>query len=263
MMKIKDLKKRFNRWRSFNSPTTATLDVWDDFKTEFKISAPVRYFFSNVFPKWFNRPRWIGNVIQWFRYRIIRYHVIDTELEPGYYEIETLMLYAAFKLLKDFVEVEKGWMNHCMSLGASKLKWYVRCIPFYTRFFFRDRAGGLEYLLWESDLDQQTPERDRTEAQLCVGQATAARELIVLYLWWVDERPVRKDPEYPQELVEFDKVRDGAFSWLSNRFTKAHPTEYAIYKKHCIALTDVEEAWKMEDTEMFIRLIKIRDSMWT
>lgn len=259
---IKNLKERVDKWWSFNSPPAATWDGWDDFKGEFKAKAPVRYFFSKVFPKYFNRPRWAWErVLDWFRYRIVRYHIVDSGLEPGYYDSDHLMLHVNFNILKEFVEVEKAWMQACTFSGG--LTWYMRWIPYYSHFFFRDREAGIKHLLWETDLDRETPERDKDEASLCVSQAAAAREVLSLYLWWVDDRPARKEPEYPLELVEFDKTHGNALSWMSDRFTQAHPLEHALYKKHLKESFDCEEIWNEEDTVNLIRLVKIRDALWT
>lgn len=261
---IKDLKKRLYKWWSFNSPSAATWDGWDDFKADFKAKAPVRYFFSKDISRWFNRPRWaIRAVLDWFRYRIVRYHVVDTGLEPGYYDADTILLHSSFNILKDFVEVENAWMHWCTSTKSTGLPWYARYVPFYVQFFFRDRGAGLEHLLWESDLDRETPGKDKIEASQGVGQAEAAREIMMLYLWWTDIRPARKEPEYPAELVEFDKTRDDVLSWFSDRFINAHPKEYALFKRHCMEVHDMEEVWGEEDTEMFIRLVKIRNDLWT
>lgn len=261
---MKNLKKSLYKWWSFNSPSAATWDGWDDFKADFKAKAPVRYFFSKDFSQWFNRPRWaIREVLNWFRYRIIRYHIIDTGLEPGYYDADTVLLHSSFNILKEFVEVEKAWMHRSMSTMGTGLPWYAYYVPFYGHFFFRDRGAGLEHLLWESDLDRETPGKDKNEASISVDQAGAAREVMMLYLWWVDIRPARKEPEYPIELVEFDKTHDSALSWFSDRFTNAHPKEHALFRQHSKDVHDAEEMWNKEDTEMFIKLIKIRDTLWT
>jgi hypothetical protein len=62
----------------------------------------------------------VNRVIWGFRYRFIPYHrynVVYTDLPPGYYDIDTVMLHANFQLLRRYVEDEHG--------GADKLKEYT------------------------------------------------------------------------------------------------------------------------------------------
>jgi hypothetical protein len=52
-----------------------------------------------------------------------RYHLVNTGLEPGYYEIDTRMLYANFQLLVAFVEREMGltdWSDNAESKNYKK-----------------------------------------------------------------------------------------------------------------------------------------------
>lgn len=62
-----------------------------------------------------------------------------------------------------------------------------------------------------------------TEDNKATPQATAAKEIKELYMWWVYERPNRKEEENYSEITEFEK----------------------------------------EDTEKLIELIKLRSHMWT
>lgn len=259
---IKKLKKRLQQWWSFNSPTALSWDAWRDFNARFKAEAPVRFFFSNTFPRLFDPVRWkIGRINAWVRARIIRWHMVDTGLEPGYYEVEELMVHSLFNLLKDFVEVEQAWMHYCVTEKTPGPTWRERWIPFYFYFFFRNREMGIEHLLWETDLDRVTPDRNQAEAEQGGGQARAAREVLELYLWWTDTRPHREDSIYPEELSKLD--REEGDSWMSDRFLKTHPDEYKLFKTYMADKEACEAAWKQEDTEMLIRLIKVRDSLWT
>lgn len=52
-----------------------------------------------------------NDVIWWIRHRIDprhRYHVIKTELKPGYHDVPELLLYGCFSLLVRYVEKEKA-----------------------------------------------------------------------------------------------------------------------------------------------------------
>ena len=51
------------------------------------------------------------NISDWCIYRTVRkYHIVDTKLEPGYHESDTLVMHSVFSILVDFVEMQKAWM---------------------------------------------------------------------------------------------------------------------------------------------------------
>lgn len=87
------------------------LYTWEDWIRDNKEEFPVRYFLTETLPKGFRRVRYIlSNLYQWVRTRTWRkFHILDvrnSEYTGGYRDLDTIMLYANFKILVDFVEKE-------------------------------------------------------------------------------------------------------------------------------------------------------------
>lgn len=156
-----------------STPVSASLDDWDRIDLEER-KYPVRYIIARVVPRWVARQhsRLMKGVF-WFTYRLVpkhKYHLIRTGLKPGYYEIDTRMLYGCFSLLREYVESEiaSRWTEDGLT-GA---------------------AAGLSQLAWESELtyDEFESHGNPELIGLPTPQAEAAREIIELYNWWVNVR---------------------------------------------------------------------------
>lgn len=239
--------KKFSRWMHYNPPGALSGPGWNYFNREFKKVAPVRYYLTHTLRRKVTLPiRWkIEKVVDWVRYRTIsRYNIVDSGLPPGYYNAGNLMFHSAFSLLKDYVEIEL----------ACRLKkdynWAEKYIPFYNEIVkFRSPALGIENLNWQSSLDDPASPNYNGPTQ----QAVVAREILFLYNWWVNERPARVELKYPSTSIS-DEGDDDFF--LENDL----PKEYAKRMKE---IETQKADWDREDTEMFIRLVEIRDNLWT
>lgn len=200
----------------------------------------------------YNVERHYNSVIDWVRYRTTRrYHIVNTGLEPGYYDTDDRMLHANFNLLVDFVEIEKAWMNTWTDNSKySELSWFDKK---FRR--FRSSEDGVAYLTWE--ITQSSLEH----------QSEAAKEILELYTWWKVTRPSRPDPFVEagynevfkdQDLLGEDRfVKDETGEYYTMKpFSKK---EHAVFKK----VTKIENKYNKEDEQMLIRLLKIRRSLWT
>lgn len=218
----------------------------------------MRYWLTNEFKYSVIMPvKWkFDRIRNWVRYRTYdRYHVIDTGLTPDYYSVDTQMLHVNFNILKEFVEVEQAWSKYCWSGEYKNAPWCERYIPFYRFVYpFRRPDLGVEHFEWAATLDDPIlPLHERSESQ-----AISAREVLALYKWWTQDRPARKEIEY---LGHSDQGL-GLMSSLDDDFDR----DAEDYKAHIASMDDrnaQEEEWEKEDTEMLIRLIKIRGSLWT
>lgn len=243
---------------NYDPPPALSAKGWRYFKAEFKEKAPIRYWFSKRFRRLVILPiKWKYEAItQWISYRSYdRYHIVNTGLKPGYYEIDTLMLHANFNMLKDFVEVEQAMHTYYWSDECKNASWWEKHMPFYrTVYPFRMPGLGIQHLTWASKLDDPSlPPHERSDSQ-----AKAARETLILYKWWVDTRPARlTDPH-----VHYDNQGLGSLGCFDDDFD----TNAADYKAHRAAMDNTaiqEEKWREEDTDMLVRLIRIRHSLWT
>lgn len=241
---------------NYNPPGSLSSKGWRLFDKEFKEEAPIRYWIKEDFKHAIIYPiKWKYRAISdWIRYRTYdRCHVVKTGLKPGYCDITTQMLNVSFNMLKDFVECELAWSRF---QWESTLPWYrkIRIVRRYIRATFRDPKLGLEHLDWAATLDDpRLPPKDR-----CDHQAISARETRELYIWWVNTRPARKEIEIP-------KYKDqglGILSPLDEDFDRNSP-DFKKFEEAMKTQRDLDEEWKIEDTEMLVRLVKVREGLWT
>lgn len=241
----------------YNPPGAMSWRGWRLFKEEFKEQAPIRYWFDNEFDKFTNPIKWkYESICDWIRYRTYDvYHNIDTGLDPGYYGIDKLMLHTNFNMLKDFVEVEQAWTSYSWANEGILASWCEKHMPFYRMFYkFRRPDLGIKHLTWAATLDDPTlPINEQ-----CPSQAVYARELLILYKWWTETRPGRKEIEH----VDYDDQGLGTLACFDEDFDKT-AADYILHTKYMDAANKQEEAWNAEDDDMLVRLIRIRRSMWT
>jgi len=244
---------------SYDPPGSMSSKGWRLFNKEYKEQAPIRYWFAHTFKYSALMPiKWKYEKIRdWIRYRTYdRYHIVDTGLAPSYYDPCTVILHVNFNILKEFVEVEQAWSKYLWS-GEYKEKasWCEKHMPFYRRVFsFRSSKLGIEHFEWAATLDDPAlPPHER-----CEHQAIAAREILVLYKWWIEDRPARKEIEH----VPHSDQGLGMMSSLDDDFDR-DAEDYKTHVASMDAATKQEEDWNNEDEEMLIRLMKVRRSLWT
>ena len=256
---IKRKIRQFKAWMNYNPPRSLSATGWRLFNEEYKEEAPVRYWVSKTFRYKIQLPvKWkIESISSYIRYRTYdKYHVLNTGLAPDYYAIDQQMLHVNFQLLKDFVEVETAWQAHYMSgEHRNEKKWWQSLIPRLIRKNrFRRPELGVKHFEWASTLDDPAlPAHER-----CDHQAIAAREILELYHWWVDQRPSRKEIDLPP----YSHQGLGSLASLDDRFDQT-ATDYVLHKQAYDQSSNQEEFWDKEDEGMLIRLIKIRKHLWT
>lgn len=206
----------------------------------------------------------INRCLDYIRYRTYdKYNIIKIHsLTPNYYDTDTRLLHGMFDLLVDFIEVEKAHMNMVFSeefrnQNFFKREWYWLRQRFID---LRNRTSGMEYLDWEINQSE------------CLDQAECAKEQKELYIWWKDIRPNRGDPmdlsgwsefcdKYRNKLWIFKPCEDNpGFSELVDSLTPEEKEEEKQILEKC---WKIENAQNQEDEDMLIRLIKIRQSLWT
>lgn len=247
---------RFIKWLNFDRLKLGTADQWDEWETEYQKQAPTRYWLTHRLPylTWYPVKWKYDTVRDWVRYRVRPYHIVNTGLPPQYYDTDTIILHANFNLLKDFVEKEKASMHRWCTPDA-KLKSSISLPP------KRDKINpldGIKYLEWETTLDAPEDPADANPSQ-----AEAAREILELYTWWVFDRPSRTEIEPPEQPEQEGKNTLSFMHRFSAEYRKKYPEYHAAFTQWSIDRSKQENEWDEEDTEMLIRLIKIRKSLWT
>jgi hypothetical protein len=87
------------------------LYTWEDWERDNKKEFPIRYFLTETLRIFMYRLKGkLDRAYQWVRTRTwCRYHILDVRgpgYSGGYRDCDTIMLYANFKILVDFVEIE-------------------------------------------------------------------------------------------------------------------------------------------------------------
>jgi hypothetical protein len=190
------------------------------------------------------------------------------DIRPGSWsDVGNRFLPCMFNELVDFVEIEQAW-HYCMWSDDAKTKFNV---PWYRSGWLRWRTwrcpeAGMEYLTWASglvvdkDMGADPGEKGYGEPTY---QAAAAKEIIALYTWWTETYRNRPDPYEASgwtDVCEANRIANGGR--LSFSAEKDPVLKKASDKSHKL-LQKIEAAYEKEDEEMMIRLIKIRQSLWT
>jgi len=120
----------------------------------------------------------------------------------------------------------------------------------------------MAYLTWASTLTNKDfiEEGEKEEPTY---QANAAKEIIELYTWWTNTYRNRPDPyEASGWTAACEAQRAANGGRLSFSEPKDPVLKKASDKAHKL-LQKIEKAYEAEDEAMMIRLIKIRQSLWT
>jgi hypothetical protein len=209
----------------------------------------IRYYINN---------RWIS------RSHSLTAHARD--IRPGSWsDVGSRFLPCLFNELQDFVEIEQAW-HHCMWSDDAKTKFDV---PWWRSGWLRLRTwrnaeAGLEYLRWAETLtNEEFLDEDKKSEAVPTYQATSAKEIIELYTWWTVTYRNRPDPYEASgwtAACEASRLANGGR--LSFSAEKDPVLKKASDKAHKL-LQKIEADYEKEDEAMMIRLIKIRQSLWT
>ena len=269
---------KFADWlRGTNKLSAATSEEWDEWRTTAQMKHNFRYWLAeealDAIQNFFCYP---GDKLNDIRYYInnrwvSKSHALTADprdIRPGNWcDVGNRFLPCLFKELVDFVEIEQAW-HHCMWNDEAKTQFNV---PWYRKGWLRWRTwrspeAGMAYLTWASglvvdkDMGAEPGEKGYGEPTY---QAKAAKEIIALYTWWTETYRNRPDPYEASgwtAACEANRIANGGR--LSFSTEKDPVLKKASNKAHKL-LQKIEAAYEKEDTEMLIRLIKVRQSLWT
>lgn len=226
-----DPRPKWLRWFLFEQPLSASGEWWDKRDEMLIRRAPIRYFLQHDLPITLRVQVRRMNDLWWkVRHRTThRYHVVNTRLKPGYYEMNQRLLHASFSLLVDHVEISLASKNFDCKI--------------------KDRAlRGLDYLDWEINDPQ------------CAGpQADEAKIVKDLYLWWTAERTERLDPWSAPEIWgdrEEEETPKPSFFRRRRRFKLGTRSRKQIDGGD-MAMR-LEEFYSDQDTSMLVRLAELK-----
>jgi hypothetical protein len=190
------------------------------------------------------------------------------DIKPGSWsDVGNRFLPCLFNELVDFVEIEQAW-HTCMWDDEACKKYNP---PWWRSGWLRWRTwrcpeAGLAYLNWASELtwgDDEYLDQDDERRGKPTSQAVYAKEIIELYTWWTVTYRNRPDPYDASgwtAACEASRAANGGR--LSFSSDKDPVLKKASDKAHKL-LQKIEAAYEAEDEAMMIRLIKIRQSLWT
>ena len=270
---------KFSDWlRGTPKLKCGTSEEWDAWYASSAKAHPIRYWiaeegldylqsFVNYVPDKLNDVRYYINNRWVSRTHSLTAHPRD--IAPGTWrDVGNRFLPCLFNELVDFVEIEQAW-HHCIWSDEAKTKFET---PWWRKGWLRWRTwrcpeAGMEYLKWASGLvvdenmGSNPGEKGYGEPTY---QAKAAKEIIELYTWWTTtyrNRPDPMDASGWSAHCEAMRVKYPG-SMFSSLNSKDPEDRKASDKAHKL-LSKIEKAYEKEDEEMMIRLIKIRESLWT
>lgn len=266
---------KFADWlRGTSKPGAATADGWRKWRKTAEKSYPFRYWLAEEGLDYIqNFVNWPGDKLNDIRYYINNRWVSRThsltahprDIKPGNWcDVGNRFLPCLFNELVDFVEVETAW-HHVLWNEEARKKYMV---PWWRRGWLRWRTwrcpeAGMAHLVWASSLvndDFYSP--NDPEYKKPTGQALAAKEIIDLYVWWTAIRPQRPDPHDASGWGDVCKNRrqkyDDEIMWEDKTKKEKEESKNALERFH-----EIEKQYDQEDEEMMIRLIKVRQSLWT
>lgn len=234
---------RIQEYFGIDKPTAETLKGWRLWKDRNKIAHPTIYWITEegfdivqdilYFPHdvYRNVRNKLHNIF------VSKSHFIVTNLPKGeWYDSDTRIVHGLFTLLVDFVEQEKAHMHRiCADDDESPID--------------DNRLAGLTHLDWEISLGDES-----------LNQSKSAQEIKDIYLWIKDVYPNRPDPH---DVTGWSEYCENERSGVMGIGEDIDDVERARVKKMLKELSNIENTYEEEDTEMLTRIIKVRKSMWT
>ena len=267
---------KFADWlRGTNKLGAGTSEEWDEWRTTAQMRHNFRYWLAeealDAVQNFVNYPMDKLNDLRYYINNrwVSCSHALTAhprDIKPGQWnDVGNRFLPCMFNELVDFVEIEQAW-HYCMWNDEERAKYNV---PWYRSGWLRLRTwrspeAGLAYLNWASTLtNEEFLDDDKKSEAVPTYQATAAKEIIELYTWWTTTYRNRPDPYEASgwtEACEASRLANGGR--LSFSAEKDPVLKKASDKAHKL-LQKIEKAYEAEDEAMMIRLIKIRQSLWT
>ena len=269
-----------NKVFKIDKPTALGWGEWAEWDAKLKKERPIANFFTEALPEWFewipaHSIDYVNDVRYYIHNRLGGTHRLNSTLKPGqWHEMNERMLYSNFDSFVDFIEIEEAHGHIAWKDKAEQAKYDI---PWYEtrwlRWFhtWRCPQAGVDHLLWEMSLDK--PDPDNGGQPMSPRQAQSAREKMELYTWWKHIRTKRGDSWDASGLRAFWEKMDKKYGeddiasvggWLGlGSKGKMTPAERRTYNMLSEAKDKLEEQWNEEDTQMLVKLVKMRDALWT
>jgi hypothetical protein len=272
---------KFADWiRGTKKLSVGTAEEWDDWTTAAKMKHNFRYWLAeeglDILQKIVYWPTDTLYAIKYYVNNrwVTRTHSLTAhprDVKPGdWCDVGNRFLPCMFNELVDFVEIETAWSHIAWSDKEDRKKYNP---PFWASGWFRWRVwrssqAGLDNLKWQSELRHNVDD-GWAEGDPNIGkptpQAEKAMEILALYRWWKEVYPNRPDAHDASGWSRYCELKrkEHGDTGLSFMKESKDPELRALGDAALMKTHEIEQAYDEEDTEMMIRLIKIRNGLWT
>lgn len=187
-------------------------------------------------------------------------------IKPGTWcDVGNRFLPCLFNELVNFVEVELAW-HHLVWNKKDRAKYSM---PWWAVGWWRIRTwrcpqAGLDNLTWQSQLfwTEEECEEGSSKIGQPTPQAEKAMEILDLYKWWTQTYPNRPDPHDAGGWTAYCNMRNDRGDHMLDLEDRT-PEEAAVARVALEKTEQIEQLYEQEDEQMMIRLIKIRNGLWT
>ena len=268
---------KFADWlRGTAKLSAGTSEEWDEWRTTAKMRHNFRYWLAEEGLDYLQKVVfYVPDTLYSIKYYINNRWVTKThaltaharDIKPGdWCDVGNRFLPCLFNELVDFVEVELAWWHIAWDDEARKqfeAPWYAR--GWFRWRTWRNAKCGLANLEWQRQLRWKEDEvgPDFKGLGELTPQATNAQEILDLYTWWTTTYRNRPDPYEASgwtAACEASRIANGGR--LSFSAEKDPVLKKQSDRAHKL-LQKIEAAYEKEDETMMIRLIKVRNALWT
>lgn len=271
---------KFADWiRGTTKGGAKTAEGWYEWEKRAKSKYPIRWWLAEegldylqTFVMWI--PDKIYNVKYYINNRwVTRTHSLTAhsrDIKPGTWcDVGNRFLPCLFNELVDFVEVELAWWHLAWNQedrAKYNMPWWA--VGWWRIRTWRCPQAGLDNLDWQSKLVWSADEGFEPGDER-IGkptyQAEKAKEILALYKWWTEVYHNRPDPHDASGWSEYCDLKRQEYGDTGLGFMQEskNPETRALGDAALKKTQEIEEAYEKEDEEMLIRLIKVRNSLWT
>jgi hypothetical protein len=246
---------------------------WKEWREEAEAAHPFRYWLAEeALDKIQDFVTWPSRKLNDVRYYINNRWITCShcltahprDIKPGSWrDVGDRFLPCLFNELVDFVEIEQAWHHVVWDESARKefgVPWSRSFFRFRT---WRSAEAGVAHLKWAMTLtNEEFLEEDQKHLAEPTGQALAAKEILELYTWWTEVYAKRPDPMDAGGWSAYCQMReDRGFDLLD--LEEKDESEAEICTNALNKTKEIEDAYNKEDEAMMIRLIRVRQALWT